>query len=113
MVARDARDAITVQGLAGRILAWNPAAERLYGWSEAEALAMNVRDLIPASGREAALAAVARLVRGEILAPFRAQRLTKDGRVLEVWLTATGLVDEAGAMYAVATTEQETGGGSS
>ncbi|MGS0757733.1 PAS domain-containing protein, partial [Roseateles sp. GG27B] len=47
VVVRDAFDAITVQDLAGQILAWNPAATRMYGWSEAEALQMNVRDRIP------------------------------------------------------------------
>jgi two-component system CheB/CheR fusion protein len=48
VVVRDASDAITVQDLEGRITAWNPGAQRLYGWSEDEALQMNVRDRIPA-----------------------------------------------------------------
>ena len=52
VVVRDAHDAITVQDLDGRILAWNPGAVRMYGWSEAEALAMNVRDRIPEELRE-------------------------------------------------------------
>jgi two-component system CheB/CheR fusion protein len=38
VIVRDASDAITVHDLEGRILAWNPAAVRMYGWSEAEAL---------------------------------------------------------------------------
>jgi two-component system, chemotaxis family, CheB/CheR fusion protein len=105
-VVRDARDAITVQDLAGRVLAWNPAAERIYGWSEAEALGLSVRDLVPEDQREAAIAVVARLGRGEVLEPYRARRLTKDGRVIDVWLTATALQNEAGAIYAVATTER-------
>src|SRR4029077_4629226 len=46
-VVHDASEAITVQDLEGRILAWNPAAQKMYGWSEAEALAMNIRDLTP------------------------------------------------------------------
>ena len=37
-VMRDAHDAITVQDMAGRILAWNPGAEQMYGRSEAEDL---------------------------------------------------------------------------
>ena len=61
VVVRDAHDAITVQDLEGRILAWNPGAERMYGWSEAEALAMNIRDLIPEGQREEALAMVQQL----------------------------------------------------
>ncbi|MDD5030394.1 MAG: hypothetical protein PHH58_12965, partial [Rhodoferax sp.] len=40
------------------------------------------------------------------LEPFDTQRLTKDGRVLDISLTATALLDEAGQMYAIATTER-------
>ncbi|MHB8090195.1 MAG: chemotaxis protein CheB [Syntrophales bacterium] len=107
VVVRDAYDAVTVQDLEGRILAWNPAAERIYGWSEAEVLAMNIRDLIPESQREEALAVVQQLARAEVLAPYRAQRLAKDGRIVESWLTATALVKDAGEIYALATTERE------
>jgi two-component system CheB/CheR fusion protein len=34
VVVRDAHDAITMQDLEGRILAWNPAAEKMFGWSD-------------------------------------------------------------------------------
>ena len=107
VVVKDAYDAVTVQDLEGRILTWNPAAKRMYGWSEAEALAMNIRDLIPESQREEALAVVQQLARAEVLAPYRAQRLAKDGRIVESWLTATALVKDAGEIYAIATTERE------
>ncbi len=53
IVVRDSADAITVQDLESHIIAWNPGAERLYGWQEAEALKMNVRDRIPESLRKA------------------------------------------------------------
>jgi two-component system CheB/CheR fusion protein len=105
-VVRDAQDAITVHDLEGRILAWNPGAQRMYGWSEAEALAMNIRDMTPKDLRQKALAEMARLSRGEVLETYRTQRLAKDGRVVEVWMTATALVDSTGAAYAVATTER-------
>jgi two-component system CheB/CheR fusion protein len=107
VVVWDASDAITVQDLEGHILAWNPAAERMYGWSEAEALAMNIHDLITEKQREDALTVVQQLARAEVLAPYRAQRLAKDGRIVEVWLTATALVNETGEIYAIATTERE------
>jgi two-component system CheB/CheR fusion protein len=107
VVVRDAHDAITVQDLDGRTLAWNPGAVRLYGWSELEALAMNVRDRIPEGLREGALATLAQLSRAKIQAPYRTQRLTKAGSVVKVSITSTALVKESGQMYAIATTERE------
>ena len=106
VLVRDARDAITVQDLEGRILAWNPGAVRLYGWSESEALTMNIRDLIAEPDRAAALSMVRQLSRAEILEPYRYRRVTKAGRTVEVSLTATSLVNEAGEVYAIATTER-------
>ena len=107
VVVRDAHDAIAVQDLEGRILAWNPGAERMYGWSEAEALAMNVRDLIPVGRRGEALAVLRQQSQAEVLEPCRMQRIAKDGRIVEVWLTATALVNDSGSVYAIATTERK------
>lgn len=108
VVVRDSHDAIAVQDLDGRILAWNPGAERMYGWSEAEALTMNIRDLIPEGQRQEALAVVRQLGRAEVLKPYRTQRVAKGGQIVEIWLTASALVNDAGDVYAFATTEMET-----
>jgi two-component system CheB/CheR fusion protein len=106
-VVHDSSDAITLQDLEGRILAWNQKAERIYGWSEAEALTMNISSLIPESQKEEELTTLNKLIRAEVLEPYRTQRLAKDGRIVEVWLTATSLVNETGEVYAIATTERE------
>jgi two-component system CheB/CheR fusion protein len=108
-VMRDAHDAVTVHDLDGRILAWNPGAERIYGWSEAEALAMNIRDMIPEVKRKEALSAIRQLSGGGVLKPYRTVRIAKDGRILEISLTATALTDKMGKVYAVATTERKGG----
>jgi two-component system CheB/CheR fusion protein len=110
-VVRDAYDAITVQDLEGRILAWNPGAERMYGWTEAEALSMNIRDLMPESRREETLALLRSLSRSETMEPYRIPRIAKDGRIVEVWLTATALVNDSGCVYAIATTERRVDSG--
>jgi len=106
VVVRDAFDAITVQDLDGRIIAWNPGAVRMYGWSEAEALTMNAVDRIPMENQADALAKIYQLSMAKILEPYHSQRLTKDGASVEVWLTSTALVNETGKMYAIATTER-------
>lgn len=109
VVVRDAHDAITVQDLEGRIIAWNPGAVRLYGWSEAEALALNDRDRIPAALGADHLARLVRLSRAETLEPEVTQRLHKTGQPVEVTLTATALLDPAGHLYGIATTERGRG----
>ena len=106
VVVRDAFDAITVQALDGRILAWNPGAIRMYGWSEAEALLMNVRDRIPEELREKELVKLRQLSLEEVLEPYRTKRIAKDGAVIEVSMTSTALVNAAGQIYAIATTER-------
>lgn len=106
VLVRDARDAMTVHDLEGRILAWNPTAERLYGWSENEALDMNVRDRIPPALQADELARVKQLSQSIVLEPFLTQRLTRAGKVLKVSIISTALLDAAGQMYAVATTER-------
>ena len=109
VVVREVDAAIIVQDLEGRIQAWNPAAERLFGWSEAEALTMNSGDLTPGSEQEEALAIVRRLSRAEDVAPYRTRRLAKDGSIVDIALTATSLVNEAGQVYAISTIERKAG----
>ena len=106
VVVRDTRDAILVQDMTGRILAWNPGAERLYGWGEAEALTMNIRDVMPETDREEALAVLRKQGQAGVLEPLRQQRIAKDGRVVEVSLIVAALVDDAQETYAIATTER-------
>jgi len=46
------------------------------------------------------------LGRAEILKPYRTQRITKDGALVDVWITSTALMNAAGQMYEIATTER-------
>ena len=52
------------------------------------------------------MAKVHEVARADVLAPYRSQRLAKSGGIVDVWLTAARLVDEAGEAYGIATTER-------
>ena len=106
IVVRDSSDAITVHDLEGRIIAWNPSAVRLYGWSEAEALSLNVRECAPELLQKGLFLSVSTNNREEPPQPLRTKRLTKDGRILDVWVTVSTLVDASGQTYAFSTTER-------
>jgi two-component system, chemotaxis family, CheB/CheR fusion protein len=107
VVIRDSNDAVIMQDLEGKILAWNPGAQSLYGWSEAEALGMNIRETVPESKRRDALEKVIKLAQSEKLEPYQTERLTRDGETIKVRMTATVLVNENGKPYAIATTERQ------
>lgn len=106
-ILMDSKDAITVQDTNGNITAWNRGAEQMYGYTRAEALRMQAQDLVPPGEREYNRSLVARTVRGEAVDPFETRRVTRAGRVLDVWLTATRLTGESGETIAVATTERD------
>ena len=106
-VVRDSSDAILVQDMTGRILAWNHMAEKMYGWSEAEALEMNIRDLMPESDREQALATFRQQCHDGVLEPQRTRRVAKEGRDVPVSLIISALVNGTGETYAIVTTERD------
>lgn len=106
-VVRDANDAITMQDFDGAILAWNPAAERIYGWSEDEALGMNIRDIIPVSEQKAIIGVIEEVRQGKRPDPVEVVRITRKGEEVRVCLTASLLVDAEGKPSAVATTERK------
>ncbi|MHC4489056.1 MAG: PAS domain-containing sensor histidine kinase [Planctomycetota bacterium] len=106
-VVHDSNDAITVQDFEGNIRFWNLGAKRIYGYTKTEALKMNVRQIAPKNGKDDALVLLKRLSEGEKVRSFEAQRLTKNGRLIDVWISVTTLTDEAGNLVAVATTERD------
>jgi two-component system CheB/CheR fusion protein len=106
-VVKDSNDAITVQDLDGKILAWNRGATKMYGYSEDEALKMNIEALVPEDEQSQARSFLEAIKGGEEIVSLEVKRQTKDGRVLDVWLTTTKLVDDHGHPVAVATTERD------
>jgi two-component system CheB/CheR fusion protein len=104
-VVRDASDAVIMQDLNGKILAWNPAAEKMYGYSEAEALVMNTYDIIPASLKKSTHSIYNNL-NSMPLNPFNSRRICQDGKIMPVLVTATALINDKGDVYAIATTEK-------
>jgi len=105
-IVKDSNDAITLQDKTGRITAWNRGAERMYGYTEEEALRMNIREIIPEKKRKDTLDIIKKSFMGNPVEPFETQRLAKDGQIIDVWLTVTVLKDEQGNPEYLATTER-------
>jgi PAS domain S-box-containing protein len=106
-VLMDSNDAILLHDFEGNILAWNRGAESVYGYSREEALGMNILKIIPEDRWAEASTLTDRLRQGERIESFETRRLTKDGRLIDVWLTATPMLDDEGKPMGVATTERD------
>lgn len=100
-VVRDSNDAVIIRDLDDRILAWNKGAHKMYGYTEAEALGMSIRRLVPVSQRGRPREMPVKSASIEI------QRRTKEGRTLDVLKTLTVLHDEKGRPVEFATTERD------
>jgi PAS domain S-box-containing protein len=79
----------------------------MYGWSEAEALRLNIREIVPPDKSNEALLIIKKISEGKEVKTFETKRITADGRILDVWLTATALLNDEGVPVAVATTERD------
>lgn len=106
MVLKNSYDSIAVYDLAGTIIAWNKGAERMYGWSEAEALQMKLQDLVPAGARKELATNINKAATGH-LEPFLADRLKKDGTIIQVWQTLSPVLDGAGQTVGTACIERD------
>jgi PAS domain S-box-containing protein len=89
--------AIVTLDLGGRVLAWNPAAERMFGWSAAEAL-NQVLPVVPEDERNELLD---RVRGGEPLLGVERKRLRKDGSLLDVTLWTAPLRNPVGEVSGV------------
>jgi PAS domain S-box-containing protein len=106
-VVRDSNDAIIISDFEGRISAWNRGAEFMYGYSEKDALQMTLWQITPAEKAAEKKEFIRRLIAGETITSFETQRVTKDGRILDVWMTVTKLVDDTGEPIGIASTERD------
>lgn len=106
-VLGDSSDAIALLDLDGRITAWNRGAETMYGYTETDAVKMSLYDLVTQEGREHTRDIIMRLIQGEVLPAFEAQRRTRDGRVIDVWATVTLLRDASEKPALFATIERD------
>ncbi|MBI2312128.1 MAG: PAS domain S-box protein [Betaproteobacteria bacterium] len=108
---RDARDrlraliraspvAIMGLDLEGRVTMWNPAAERMFGWSEKEVLGQ-MNPIVPPDREAEFRALLGKACRGESFTGVELKRRRKDSSTIAVSLSVAPLSDERGSISGV------------
>ncbi|HVN52778.1 MAG TPA: PAS domain S-box protein [Anaerolineaceae bacterium] len=93
-IVQSSDDAIFGNSTEGLITSWNKAAERMYGYSEAEILGLRSHVLAPPDRQEEVDRTLEKVNRGESIEHFETVRERKDGRKINVSLTISPIVEE-------------------
>jgi two-component system, sensor histidine kinase and response regulator len=97
-LVRNSMDAIVSAD--GVIDYWNPAAERLYGYTAAEAIGKPATLIVPPEKLDEFNQMKEKLERGERIEQFATQRLRKDGKRVDVEITVFPVMDATGKLAA-------------
>src|SRR5688500_10375189 len=89
-------DAIISKTLDGVITSWNRAAQKMFGYTEAEAVGQSIYLIIPPDRRQEEETLLRRIGQGEKVDHFDTIRRAKDGRMLNISLTVSPVRNRAG-----------------
>jgi PAS domain S-box-containing protein len=93
-------DAIVSKDLDGFILSWNSGAERLFGYTAAEAIGRRITMIIPAERLEEEWRFLEELRRGDRVEPFETVRRAKSGRLIDISVTMSPVSGYSGQVVA-------------
>jgi PAS domain S-box-containing protein len=97
-LVRSAGDAIISVDREGRIQAWNPAAERIFGWNREQALGRPLTAIVPEEPYTAARSALSRT---EPVKGFDVTTKREDGRPLNLAVTLSSLIGREGTLEGI------------
>jgi PAS domain S-box-containing protein len=102
-IVNSSSEAIISTTLDGIITSWNPAAEQLYGYATADAIGQSVTMLTPPGKPGDVASLLAQVCQGESVTGYETERLTRDGRLLDVSLAISPVRDASGNIVALST----------
>ncbi len=99
-IVESSEDAIISKKLEGTILTWNTAAEKMFGYTPAEAIGATMAFLLPPDRLNEEAEILELIARGERVEHFETVRLTKKGELINVSLTISPVRDATGKISA-------------
>ncbi|MDA9434990.1 PAS domain S-box protein [Bradyrhizobium sp. CCBAU 51627] len=100
-VVESSNDAIITKSLDGIITGWNRAAERLFGYSAADAIGKPIDIIVPEDRKAEVRSILNRVTSNESIAQHETVRLRKDGRPIDLVLNISPLKSASGEIIGV------------
>ena len=106
-IVESAEDAVISETMEGTVLTWNPAAERLYGYSAGEIVGKSVYSLVPEERRVELTDIMKRISSGEHVQHYETVRQRKDGRLMPVSFTVSAIKNNSGQVMGISTVARD------
>jgi two-component system, sensor histidine kinase and response regulator len=106
-IVESSDDAIIGKDLRGTVTSWNPGAQRLFGYSAAEAIGQPLLQIFPADLHHEERAILERIARGERIDHTDTVRRHKDGRLVMVSSTISPIRDHQGRVVGASNIARE------
>ena len=100
-IVESSGDAIIGKDLNGIITSWNKGAEELFGYEASEMMGASIMRLIPTDRQDEEDRIKEKVRRGENVEGFETLRQTKDGRLIDISVTASPIKDVNGKVIGV------------
>lgn len=89
-------DVVISKNLNGIITSWNPAAQRIFGYTADEMIGESILKLIPDDRKDEEPKILAQLTKGKKVDHFETKRITKTGMLIDVSLTISPVKNQDG-----------------
>jgi len=106
-IVNSSDDAIVSKTLDGIVTSWNPAAEKMFGYTAAEVIGQSIRLIIPPELQAEEDFVLSQIRRGEKVDHFETVRQTKDGRRLHISLTVSPIRNANGVVVGASKTARD------
>ncbi|MBS0570394.1 MAG: PAS domain S-box protein, partial [Proteobacteria bacterium] len=100
-IVESSQDAITSLDLQGNVTSWNASAEEIYGYSASEMIGRPIRTIIPVDQQDGDARILRAVAHGERLEHMQTVRTAKDGRQIDVLISASPIRDANGTVVGI------------
>lgn len=106
-VVKQSNDSIYIHDQEGRIISWNKGAERIYEYSENEALQMKIWNIIPDYLQPGTADMISSILAGAKVEFLETKRVTKHGKMMDVLFSAEVISDPGSSSTSIVITERD------
>jgi two-component system sensor histidine kinase VicK len=106
MLVASSDDAIIGKDYQSVVTTWNPAAQRLYGYSAEEVVGRNISFLLPPDRLNELKAVLGRVAGGADAQHYETKRIHKDGSLIDVAMTVSPIRDLSGTIVGTSTIQR-------